>query len=590
MRRDPARRYSDARLAYIEERVRETYEDAVRETEGRLSRFLEQFEKSDRQYRAMVANGSRTQSQYEAWRRDQVMDSRRWQEVLRELTLDMEHSAEIAMAIVNGELPDVYAVSHDFGTYEIESGTGISTMYNLYDRDTVLRLIAEDPELYPQASVNVEAEERWDRRHITSAVTQGLLQGDTMEDIAKRMRRVCEMSESSAMRAARTCVTSAENSGRVRSYQRAQGMGIKVRKQWLATLDERTRSSHRALDGESVDVDDTFSNGLRYPGDPSGPGSEVYNCFLGDVNVDSDSEIVRSYKSLYVGETITVDTAAGVHFTCTPNHPILTDRGWVPARLLNDGDNLLVTFRTGAPSGPDPDVQHGFASFEAVHELLRGFGRERAGALCVNFHGDRPASDVEIVGKEGLLRVCGDATGVEESDELLLELSDPSASAGGPVREFAGGRTALRPGDMGGLRDALLLVLGHRGHADVHRLGSVPRSNAAVAENAIDNLPAETMCRRELLDGLSGKVALDKVINVEVGSTRGSHVYNLQTGDGYYFVSSIISGMGSGVFAIAKNCRCTLVADLSDYPAEQVDRASRLHGMSYAEWRADKSG
>lgn len=585
MRRDPARRYSDARLAYIEERIRETYEDAVRETEGRLSRFLDQFERSDRQYRAMVERGSRTQSQYEAWRRDQVINSRRWQEVLRELTLDMEHGAEIAMAIVNGELPDVYAISHDFGTYEIESGTGISTMYNLYDRDTVLRLIAEEPDLYPQASVNVDAEERWDRRHITSTVTQGLLQGDTMEDIAKRMRRVCEMSESSAMRAARTCVTSAENSGRVRSYRRAQNMGIRVRKQWLATLDERTRSSHRGLDGESVDVDEAFSNGLMYPGDPSGPGSEVYNCFLGDVNVDSDSEIVRSYKSLYVGETITVDTAAGVHFTCTPNHPILTDRGWVPARLLNDGDNLLVTFRAGASSGSDPDVQHGFASFEAVHELLHELGCERASAMSVNFHGDRPASDVEIVGKEGLLRVCGDVTGIEEVDELLLELSDPSASAGGSVRKLCGGRTALRPSDMGRVRDALLLVLGHRGHADVHRLRSVPRCDATVAENAIDNLPAETMCRRELLDGLSGKVALDKVTNVEVGSTRGSHVYNLQTGDGYYFVNSIISGMGSGIFAIAKNCRCTLVADLSDYPAEQVDRASRLHGMSYEEWR-----
>ena len=567
--------------------MRETYEDAVRETEGRLSRFLEQFEKSDRQYRAMVENGSRTHSQYEAWRRDQVINSRRWQEVLRELTLDMEHSAEIAMDVVNGELPDVYAVSHDFGTYEIESGTGISTMYNLYDRDTVLRLIAEEPDLYPQASVNVDAEERWDRRHITSAVTQGLLQGDTMEDIAKRMRRVCEMSESSAMRAARTCVTSAENSGRVKSYQRAQDMGIKVRKQWLATLDERTRSSHRALDGESVDVDDTFSNGLRYPGDPSGSGSEVYNCFLGDVNVDSDSEIVRSYKSLYIGETITVDTAAGVHFTCTPNHPILTDRGWVPARLLNDGDNLLVTFRTGTPSGPDPDVQHGFASFEAVHELLHGFGCERASALCVNFHGDRPASDVEIVGKEGLLRVCGDVTGIEEVDELLLELTDPSASAVGSVCELPGGCTALRPSDMGGFRDALLLVLGHRGHADVHRLGSVPRSDATVAEDAIDNLPAETMCRRELLGGLSGKVTIDKVISVKVGSTRGSHVYNLQTGDGYYFVSSIMPGMDNGVFAIAKNCRCTMIADLSEYPREQVSRFSRLKDMSYNEWRGE---
>lgn len=299
MRMDPARRYSDARLAYIEERVRETYEDAVRETEGRLSRFLQQFEKSDRQYRAMVASGSRTQSQYEAWRRDQVMDSRRWQEVLRELTLDMEHSAEIAMTIVNGELPDIYAVSHDFGTYEIESGTGVSTIYNLYDRDTVLRLIAEDPELYPQASVNVEAEERWDRRHITSAVTQGLLQGDTMEDIAKRMRRVCKMSESSAMRAARTCVTGAENAGRVNSYKRAESMGIRVRKQWLATLDERTRSSHRQMDGESVEVDEKFSNGLMYPGDPNGPGDQTYNCrctLVADLVDEPAEDVVRASK------------------------------------------------------------------------------------------------------------------------------------------------------------------------------------------------------------------------------------------------------------------------------------------------------
>lgn len=299
MRRDPARRYSDARLAYIEERVRETYEEAVRETEGRLQRYLDEFEREDRRYRSMVAKGSRTQQQYVKWRRDRIMGSRKWQETLRKLTLDMENSAEIAMAIVNGELPDIYAVSHDFGTYEIESGTGINTMYNLYDRDTVLRLIAEDPELYPQASVNVEAEERWDRRHITSAVTQGLLQGDTMEDIAKRMRRVCEMSESSAMRAARTCVTGAENAGRVNSYKRAESMGIRVRKQWLATLDERTRSSHRQMDGESVEVDEKFSNGLMYPGDPNGPGDQTYNCrctLVADLVDEPAEDVVRASK------------------------------------------------------------------------------------------------------------------------------------------------------------------------------------------------------------------------------------------------------------------------------------------------------
>ena len=36
--------------------------------------------------------------------------------------------------------------------------------------------------------------------------------------------------------------------------------------------------SHRILHGERIDVDGTFSNGCRFPGDPNGPAEEVYNC------------------------------------------------------------------------------------------------------------------------------------------------------------------------------------------------------------------------------------------------------------------------------------------------------------------------
>lgn len=55
-------------------------------------------------------------------------------------------------------------------------------------------------------------------------------------------------------------------------------MGIDVRARWMATLDSRTRDSHRQLDGEVVGDDGKFSNGLRYPGDPEGPAAEVWNC------------------------------------------------------------------------------------------------------------------------------------------------------------------------------------------------------------------------------------------------------------------------------------------------------------------------
>lgn len=589
-----AKAQADAQVQLIEKqaealsnKLQVVYNEAVDSMNAKLEKQLAKFERDKRSWEAEVASGSKTAEQYKKWLKDQTLRNDQIKALKDVLAKELTATDRMALAYVNDSVPGVYADGMNFGTYEVEHGAKVSTSFTLYDKNTVLELVDKEPDLLPNMQLDESKDLAWNRRHVSAAITQAVLQGKTIPEIAASIEGIAGMDQRAAMRSARTAMTSAHNLGKVKGYERSSKMGIDVKKRWLASLDRRTRASHRYLDGETVELSEKFSNGLSYPGDPSGPGSEVYNCFLGDVNVDSDSEIVRSYKSLYVGETITVDTAAGVHFTCTPNHPILTDRGWVPARLLNDGDNLLVTFRTGAPSGPDPDVQHGFASFEAVHELLHEFGCERASGMSVNFHGDRPASDVEIVGKEGLLRVCGDAMGVEEIDELLLELSDPSTSAGGSVREFCGGRTTPRPSDMGGMRDALLLVLGHRGHADVHRLRSVPRSNATVAENAIDNLPAETMCRRELLDGLSGKVALDKVINVEVGSTRGSHVYNLQTGDGYYFVNSIISGMGSGIFAVAKNCRCTIIPVVGDVEYEKVERASKLGGMTYEEWKSE---
>ena len=585
---DPAHEQTEELIEEIRRRVSREYLRAYEEAEAKLADYLRRFEAKDRIHAEAVRSGEETEADYREWRRGQILVGKRWQELVDTLAEDYRNADRIAASIVNGYTPEAYALNHDYATFQVEKGSRVDTSYTLYSRATVERLLRDRPDLLPRAKVDGRKDLRWNRRHIASAVTQGVLQGEDLGRVSKRIRPVADMDERAAMRTARTAMTSAQNAGRLDAYRRAAAMGIDVRKKWRATLDRRTRHSHRRLDDEVAGLDEAFSNGLMYPGDPSGTGSEVYNCFLGDVSVDSDSEIVRSYESLYVGETITVDTAAGVHFTCTPNHPILTDKGWVPASLLNEGHNLLVTFRTGARPGPDPDVQHGFASFKTVHKLLREFGCERASGLRVNFHGDRPASDVEVVGKEGLLRVCGDVTGIENVDELLLELTDPSASAVGSVCELPGGCTALRPSDMGGFRDALLLVLGHRGHADVHRLGSVPRSDAAVAEDAIDNLPAETVCRRELLGGLSGKVTIDKVISVKVGSTGGSHVYNLQTGDGYYFVSSIIPGMDNGIFAIAKNCRCTMVPDLPDYPAERVERASRLGSMSYGEWRGER--
>lgn len=66
----------------------------------------------------------------------------------------------------------------------------------------------------------------------------------------------------------------AENTG-MDSFAKDAGAKTKT---WHANLDERTRDSHVEIDGETVDIDEVFSNGCSFPGDGTGAPEEVINC------------------------------------------------------------------------------------------------------------------------------------------------------------------------------------------------------------------------------------------------------------------------------------------------------------------------
>lgn len=85
-------------------------------------------------------------------------------------------------------------------------------------------MVQQQPDLLPQVSVKPSRAETWARRKITSAMTQSILQGESVPDAARRIRSVVEMDRSASMRAARTSLTGAENAGRIGSYRRASSM------------------------------------------------------------------------------------------------------------------------------------------------------------------------------------------------------------------------------------------------------------------------------------------------------------------------------------------------------------------------------
>lgn len=275
---DVGKKQTEKLLKSLEKEISVVYAQASVEVQKKLDDYLRRFKVKDEIKRDLLRKGEITKAEYTKWRTGQVMISRRWQEMETVLATDLTNANKIAASMINDHTPEAYSIGRNYGMYQIESGSLLNLSFTLYDRPTVERLVKKKPNLLPKAKINIPKDLRWNKQKVNSAVTQGILQGEDLGKVSKRLRGVTDMDRSSAIRNARTMVNSAENGGRFDSYIQAEEMGIEVEKQWIASLDGRTRHSHAAQDGEHVPVKEEFSNGLMFPADPDGDPREVYNC------------------------------------------------------------------------------------------------------------------------------------------------------------------------------------------------------------------------------------------------------------------------------------------------------------------------
>lgn len=278
MAADEGHEAADAAVESFLRDARQTYREAQEDAGKALRSFLAGFEAEDAERRAAVAAGRLAEDEYREWRRGRMLTGRRYRATLDQVAWCYTHANEVAMAALSGRLPEVFAENYNYGTYQVEAAALVDTTFALQDASTAQTLIADRDAYLPKLKVDEERDRAWNRRLMSSQLAQGVALGEGIPDIAARIARVTGSNVAAATRAARTSVTAAECAGRVESYRRAQGMGVRLGQEWLATLDERTRSSHRRLDGERVEVSGKFSNGCRYPGDPQAPYSETCNC------------------------------------------------------------------------------------------------------------------------------------------------------------------------------------------------------------------------------------------------------------------------------------------------------------------------
>ena len=278
---DYGHKETDKRLAVMEKRIAKVYADTLAEAKDKLSAVLAEFREFDEKKAQAVADGKLSKKAYTGWRQELLGKEKHLRDMIDVLTEDFTNADKIAMKIVNGEAKDVYALNANYAAYDIEKKANANLSWTLYDHSTVERLIREEPNLLPLPSVDVPVDKRWNQKHITAAINRGILLGDPIQDIAKRLVTVASMDLNAAVRSARTATTAAECAGRIDTYKYAQSIGIEMEQEWLATLDGRTRHEHRLLDGQRVAVGEAFHVGgasIRYPGDPQAPGYLIYNC------------------------------------------------------------------------------------------------------------------------------------------------------------------------------------------------------------------------------------------------------------------------------------------------------------------------
>ena len=443
---------------------------------------------------------------------------------------------------------------------------------------------------------------------VTSLVISMLEENATLDEIKREMRKLfAGYRRFRVDRIARTVVVGAFEAGTLESW-RAAGID---KKGWLSTQDGRVRPTHdEAGNLEPIPLNDPFIVGgaqLMHPGDPDGPAKEVINCFVGDTNVYSPN-IERAYRGVYSGEVVTIETESGNKVTGTPNHPILTSRGWVALGSLNEFDSVIGCHNAEWSSLGNVDIKHVPTAIKQVFDTFEAFGGiVRDAGADVDFYGDRMNGNVDVVDIPRILQ-----------DRLKPSIFEPLGKASLSFADFASRfeftDSLLNTGlmmEFGRLfsdssvssSDKLLSFFEWCvGHADVHGFATVADINTAFVQPAVNDLPANTKTFSKEFNRLASlvssnqgsgvdnvpptdnhlntpfvepadngfdiasvglgnalgafpvQVTTDNIVNVSVRNGFSGHVYTFQTFEGIYLAEGIVS----------RNCRCTMIPVIED--------------------------
>ena len=315
----------------------------------------------------------------------------------------------------------------------------------------------------------------------------------------------------------------------------------------------------------------------------------LFNCIAGDTKVnfmDGPGDLLSVYKIPYRGPLIKIVTANGSQVTIGPNHAMLTDKGWIAAKLLREGDYVCRRSIQG-PLSSTKNLNHRPTQIENLFETLRsaGFRTRRKRCMAKDFHDDGAFSqgDIHVVDTNGLLRNYGKPFVFQKINQSHLvrafancttqllgqrnfftRLTRSWFSKLGLCPRSAPGynvifptRTPLDPRFLhtvvnqpfadahlfsnGSSRELILGIHPCNGvDINIHSPCSGFSHNDMFVQPFTDGIMRHSDIASNFGDGLTTLVTLDEIVNVELIEDWVGHVYDCSTRSNVYYADGIV--------------------------------------------------
>lgn len=275
---DKAHRLTDLKLEEMEKRLSAIYSRAGKTVQKKMADFAKSIDEKPAELLQAYKDAETEDEKRKAKKAyirfyRKVVRSKEFSDLSANIADDLYNANVEASAYINSQTPSIYALNYNYINAEMAKDIDGFTPQEITDTE------AEKYSGYTQQTVDKKKDTAWNKDNLKKSVIAGSLLLLGASAIMKRSANsTVEKNRNSASMHNIGMGTDAENKARLDGMYWAEYLGNRMHKEWIATLDNRTRHSHAMLDGVAIPLNEIFDNGCSRPRDPNGRPEEICNC------------------------------------------------------------------------------------------------------------------------------------------------------------------------------------------------------------------------------------------------------------------------------------------------------------------------